>query len=86
MFLHTHFAFYLLLQISNLGKMMSVVQTKPVQTSAVTGQASTNPLTQIIQVSYLHEYEKNSGGSFIYVYATFLLLPRQRVRFQPAPF
>ncbi|XP_035652466.1 host cell factor 1-like isoform X3 [Oncorhynchus keta] len=37
------------LQISNLGKMMSVVQTKPVQTSAVTGQASTNPLTQLIQ-------------------------------------
>ncbi|KAM9799900.1 host cell factor 1a isoform 1-T1 [Syngnathus typhle] len=35
--------------ISNLGKMMSVVQTKPVQTSAVTGQASTNPLTQILQ-------------------------------------
>ncbi|XP_028430596.1 host cell factor 1a isoform X2 [Perca flavescens] len=35
--------------ISNLGKMMSVVQTKPVQTSAITGQASTNPLTQIIQ-------------------------------------
>ncbi|KAM8867975.1 host cell factor 1a [Synchiropus picturatus] len=35
--------------ISNLGKVMSVVQTKPVQTSAVTGQASTNPLTQIIQ-------------------------------------
>ncbi|XP_034537201.1 host cell factor 1a isoform X1 [Notolabrus celidotus] len=34
--------------ISNLGKMMSVVQTKPVQTS-VTGQASTNPLTQLIQ-------------------------------------
>uniref|UniRef100_A0A6Q2XGA9 Host cell factor 1 n=1 Tax=Esox lucius TaxID=8010 RepID=A0A6Q2XGA9_ESOLU len=35
--------------ISNLGKMMSVVQTKPVQTSAVTGQASINPLTQLIQ-------------------------------------
>uniref|UniRef100_A0A8C9RE80 Host cell factor 1 n=1 Tax=Scleropages formosus TaxID=113540 RepID=A0A8C9RE80_SCLFO len=35
--------------ISNLGKMMSVVQTKPVQTSAVTGQASTSPVTQIIQ-------------------------------------
>ncbi|XP_070597488.1 host cell factor 1 isoform X2 [Erythrolamprus reginae] len=34
--------------ISNLGKMMSVVHTKPVQTSAVTGQAS-SPLTQIIQ-------------------------------------
>ncbi|XP_051528090.1 host cell factor 1-like [Myxocyprinus asiaticus] len=34
---------------SNLGKVMSVVQTKPVQTSAVTGQASSNPLTQIIQ-------------------------------------
>ncbi|XP_072308044.1 host cell factor 1a [Eucyclogobius newberryi] len=34
---------------SNLGKMMSVVQTKPVQTSAVTGQASTNPLAQILQ-------------------------------------
>ncbi|KPP63455.1 host cell factor 1-like, partial [Scleropages formosus] len=36
--------------ISNLGKMMSVVQTKPVQTSAVTGQASTSPVTQIIQL------------------------------------
>lgn len=35
--------------ISNLGKMMSVVQTKPVQTSSVTGQASTNPLAQILQ-------------------------------------
>ncbi|XP_028301997.1 host cell factor 1a isoform X2 [Gouania willdenowi] len=35
--------------ISNLGKMMSVVQTKPVQTSAVTGQASSNPLAQILQ-------------------------------------
>ncbi|XP_048109997.1 host cell factor 1a isoform X2 [Alosa alosa] len=33
---------------SNLGKVMSVVQTKPGQ-SALTGQASTNPLTQIIQ-------------------------------------
>lgn len=42
-------------QISNLGKMMSVVQTKPVQTSAVTGQGSTNPLAQILQVSCLHE-------------------------------
>ncbi|XP_067288242.1 host cell factor 1a isoform X2 [Pseudorasbora parva] len=35
--------------ISNLGKMVSMVQTKPVQTSAVTGQATSNPLTQIIQ-------------------------------------
>ncbi|KAM6981468.1 host cell factor 1a isoform 2-T2 [Aplochiton taeniatus] len=35
--------------ISNLGRMMSVVQTKPGQTSAVTGQTSTNPLTQLIQ-------------------------------------
>ncbi|XP_059394410.1 host cell factor 1-like [Carassius carassius] len=35
--------------ISNLGKVVSVVQTKPVQTNAVTGQASSNPLTQIIQ-------------------------------------
>ncbi|XP_029465788.1 host cell factor 1 [Rhinatrema bivittatum] len=35
--------------ISNLGKMMSVVQTKPVQTSAITGQASSGPVTQIIQ-------------------------------------
>lgn len=42
---------------------MSVVQTKPVQTSAVTGQASTNPLTQIIQVSYLHECRKKTGDS-----------------------
>ncbi|XP_042150860.1 host cell factor 1 isoform X4 [Oncorhynchus tshawytscha] len=37
------------LQISSLGKMISVVQTKPVQTSAVTGQVSTNPLSQLIQ-------------------------------------
>lgn len=35
--------------ISNLGKMMSVVQTKPVQTSSLTGQGSTNPLAQILQ-------------------------------------
>ncbi|KAM4754370.1 LOW QUALITY PROTEIN: host cell factor 1 [Cyanocitta cristata] len=35
--------------ISNLGKVMSVVQTKPVQSSAVTGQASSGPVTQIIQ-------------------------------------
>ncbi|KAM9325638.1 host cell factor 1 [Gastrophryne carolinensis] len=35
--------------LSNIGKMVSVVQTKPVQTSAITGQASTGPLTQIIQ-------------------------------------
>ncbi|XP_076860117.1 host cell factor 1b [Brachyhypopomus gauderio] len=34
--------------ISSLGKVMSVVQTKPVQTSAVTGQAG-SPVTQIIQ-------------------------------------
>uniref|UniRef100_A0A8C2ZF88 Host cell factor 1 n=1 Tax=Cyclopterus lumpus TaxID=8103 RepID=A0A8C2ZF88_CYCLU len=34
--------------ISNLGKMMSVVQTKP-QTSTITGQASNNPLAQLIQ-------------------------------------
>ncbi|KAG5282091.1 hypothetical protein AALO_G00052110 [Alosa alosa] len=35
--------------LSSLGKVVSVVQTKPVQTSAVTGQAGSNPLTQIIQ-------------------------------------
>lgn len=54
--------------------MMSVVQTKPVQTSAVGGQASTNPLTQLIQVSYLHEYKNNPGGRFklkLYFFQTF---------------
>lgn len=35
--------------ISNLGKVMSVVQTKSVQTSATSGQVSVNPVTQIIQ-------------------------------------
>ncbi|KAL6464628.1 hypothetical protein MHYP_G00269450 [Metynnis hypsauchen] len=35
--------------LSSLGKVVSVVQTKPVQSSAVTGQASSNPVTQIIQ-------------------------------------
>lgn len=82
------------MQISNLGKMMSVVQTKPVQTSAVTGQASTNPLTQIIQVSYLHECKNNPGDGvklltqalFFPVVCIIFLLPRQRVRSQPAPF
>ncbi|XP_052419864.1 host cell factor 1 [Carassius gibelio] len=33
--------------ISSLGKMMSVVQTKPVQTSAITGQAGSSPVTLI---------------------------------------
>uniref|UniRef100_A0A8C2GEX9 Host cell factor 1 n=1 Tax=Cyprinus carpio TaxID=7962 RepID=A0A8C2GEX9_CYPCA len=33
--------------ISSLGKMMSVVQTKPVQTSAITGQAGGSPVTLI---------------------------------------
>ncbi|KAL2103456.1 hypothetical protein ACEWY4_000324 [Coilia grayii] len=35
--------------LSSLGKVVSVVQTKPVQSSAVTGQAGSNPVTQIIQ-------------------------------------
>uniref|UniRef100_A0AAY4EAC1 Host cell factor 1 n=1 Tax=Denticeps clupeoides TaxID=299321 RepID=A0AAY4EAC1_9TELE len=35
--------------LSSLGKVMSVVQTKPVQASAATGQASSSPVTQIIQ-------------------------------------
>ncbi|XP_058873052.1 host cell factor 1-like [Acipenser ruthenus] len=35
--------------ISNLGKMMSVMQTKPVQTSSHTGQAASNSLAQLIQ-------------------------------------
>ncbi|XP_056590129.1 host cell factor 1a [Triplophysa dalaica] len=34
---------------SNLGKVVSVVQTKPVQTGALTGQATTNSLAQILQ-------------------------------------
>nr|XP_055025248.1 LOW QUALITY PROTEIN: host cell factor 1b [Misgurnus anguillicaudatus] len=33
--------------LSSLGKMMSVVQTKPVQTSSVTGQAGNSPVTLI---------------------------------------
>ncbi|XP_056129897.1 host cell factor 1b [Lampris incognitus] len=35
--------------LSNLGKMMSVVQTKPVQTGAIAGQAGNNPVAQILQ-------------------------------------
>uniref|UniRef100_A0A673HWJ1 Host cell factor 1 n=1 Tax=Sinocyclocheilus rhinocerous TaxID=307959 RepID=A0A673HWJ1_9TELE len=35
--------------LSSLGKVVSVVQTKPVQTAALMGQASSNPVTQIIQ-------------------------------------
>ncbi|XP_040009179.1 host cell factor 1b isoform X3 [Xiphias gladius] len=35
--------------ISNLGKVVSVVQNKPVQSGAVTGQAGSSPITQIIQ-------------------------------------
>uniref|UniRef100_A0A8C1VZI4 Host cell factor 1 n=1 Tax=Cyprinus carpio TaxID=7962 RepID=A0A8C1VZI4_CYPCA len=42
--------------LSSLGKVMSVVQTKPVQTSAVTGQAGSSPVTliQLIAPSYNH--------------------------------
>ncbi|XP_062890763.1 host cell factor 1b isoform X3 [Mobula hypostoma] len=35
--------------ISSLGKVVSLVQTKPVQSGVVTGQATTNPVTQYIQ-------------------------------------
>lgn len=36
--------------LGNLGKVVSVVQTKPVQSGAVTGQAGSSPVTQILQV------------------------------------
>ncbi|XP_008293463.1 host cell factor 1b [Stegastes partitus] len=36
--------------LGNLGKVMSVVQTKPVQSGAATGQAGSSPVTQILQV------------------------------------
>ncbi|XP_056239811.1 host cell factor 1b isoform X1 [Seriola aureovittata] len=39
----------LLGNLSNLGKVVSMVQTKPVQSGAVTGQAGSSPVTQIIQ-------------------------------------
>ncbi|KAM9351260.1 host cell factor 1b [Symphorus nematophorus] len=35
--------------LGNLGKVVSVVQTKPVQSGAVTGQAGSSPVTQILQ-------------------------------------
>uniref|UniRef100_UPI00398F1460 host cell factor 1-like n=1 Tax=Pristiophorus japonicus TaxID=55135 RepID=UPI00398F1460 len=35
--------------ISSLGKMVSLVQTKPVQSGMLTGQATSNPVTQYIQ-------------------------------------
>ncbi|XP_069383652.1 host cell factor 1b [Paralichthys olivaceus] len=35
--------------INNLGKMLSVVQTKPVQSGAVTGQAGSSSIAQLIQ-------------------------------------
>lgn len=50
MFYFFNLFFIYFFQLSSLGKMMSVVQTKPVQTAAVTGHASSNPVTQIIQV------------------------------------
>lgn len=36
--------------LGNLGKVVSVVQTKPVQSGAITGQAGSSPVTQILQV------------------------------------
>ncbi|XP_026223503.1 host cell factor 1b isoform X2 [Anabas testudineus] len=39
----------LISNLGNLGKVMSVVQTKPVQSGAVTGPAGSSPVTQIIQ-------------------------------------
>ncbi|XP_023189701.1 host cell factor 1 isoform X1 [Xiphophorus maculatus] len=35
--------------LGNLGKMVSVVQTRPVQSAVVTGQAGSSPVTQILQ-------------------------------------
>ncbi|XP_075882915.1 host cell factor 1b [Nelusetta ayraudi] len=35
--------------LGNLGKVVSVVQTKPVQSGVVTGQAGSSPVTQILQ-------------------------------------
>uniref|UniRef100_A0A671XFT9 Fibronectin type-III domain-containing protein n=1 Tax=Sparus aurata TaxID=8175 RepID=A0A671XFT9_SPAAU len=35
--------------LGNLGKVVSVVQTKPVQSGAITGQAGSSPVTQILQ-------------------------------------
>lgn len=36
--------------LGNLGKVMSVVQTKPVQSGAVTVQAGSSAVTQLLQV------------------------------------
>ncbi|XP_073326843.1 host cell factor 1b isoform X2 [Pagrus major] len=35
--------------LGNLGKVVSVVQTKPVQSGSITGQAGSSPVTQILQ-------------------------------------
>lgn len=43
---------------------MSVVQTKPVQTSAVTGQAGSSPVTQIIQVNAATPFGVTVGVSY----------------------
>lgn len=45
--------FHILFQIGNLGnlgKVVSVVQTQPVQSGVVTGQAGSNTVAQILQV------------------------------------
>lgn len=71
-------------QIGNLGKVMSVVQTKPVQTGAVTAQAAGGTVAQIIQVWPYRGHYKHGFWQltlmFIDLYFFFVL--RQRVVFQ----
>ncbi|XP_014881354.1 host cell factor 1-like isoform X3 [Poecilia latipinna] len=44
-----HLLLFQIGNLGNLGKMVSVVQTRPVQSGVVTGQAGSSPVTQILQ-------------------------------------
>lgn len=46
-----HLLLFQIGNLGNLGKMVSVVQTRPVQSAVVTGQAGSSPVTQILQVT-----------------------------------
>lgn len=50
LFMTSSLPLYQLSNLSSLGKVVSVVQTKPVQSGAVTVQAGSNAVTQILQV------------------------------------
>uniref|UniRef100_A0A3B3UK38 Fibronectin type-III domain-containing protein n=1 Tax=Poecilia latipinna TaxID=48699 RepID=A0A3B3UK38_9TELE len=56
-----HLLLFQIGNLGNLGKMVSVVQTRPVQSGVVTGQAGSSPVTQILQVTTRDQSSAQTG-------------------------